>query len=187
MKNYDETIDSVFSRINEYEIRKSQRKKVMTKTAVSVCCVCLVALVGLGMHQFSQSPVAPQVTEPVHSDVVGTPVSPSPNNQIVVHTVSSPPGIYNIALMWHDFIPMSREEALSYYGTNVFPTVPSDLSARDNVCGVFKRDGGTGQLYWDQNQLQYFNETSSRGIAVTFRKGSLPFYDFLIHTPGQVN
>lgn len=51
MKNYDETINSVFERINEYEIEKKRKRKTVTKTVTSLCCVCLVALLGIGVWQ----------------------------------------------------------------------------------------------------------------------------------------
>lgn len=51
MKNYDETINSVFERINEYEIEKKRKRKTVTKTVISLCCVCLVALLGIGVWQ----------------------------------------------------------------------------------------------------------------------------------------
>ena len=51
MKNYNETINSVFERINEYEIEKKRKRKTVTKTVTSLCCVCLVALLGIGVWQ----------------------------------------------------------------------------------------------------------------------------------------
>ncbi len=46
MKNYDETISTVFDRINEYEVEKKRKRKAITKAAASLC---LVALIGVGL------------------------------------------------------------------------------------------------------------------------------------------
>lgn len=51
MKNYDETINSVFERINEYEVEKKHKRKIITRTVTSLCCFCLVALLGIGVWQ----------------------------------------------------------------------------------------------------------------------------------------
>ncbi len=50
MKNYDETISSVFDRISEYEVKKRKRK-IVTRAVTSLCCFCLVALFGIGVWQ----------------------------------------------------------------------------------------------------------------------------------------
>ncbi len=49
MKNYDETINTVFKRINEYETEKEYKRKFMVKMATSLCCVCFVALLAFGV------------------------------------------------------------------------------------------------------------------------------------------
>lgn len=46
MKNYDETISTVFDRINEYEVEKKRKRKAITKAAASLC---LVAIIGVGL------------------------------------------------------------------------------------------------------------------------------------------
>lgn len=51
MKNYDETINSVFERINKYKVEKKNKRKIVTRTVTSLCCFCLVALLGVGVWQ----------------------------------------------------------------------------------------------------------------------------------------
>lgn len=63
MKNYDETIRSVFDRMNAYEVEKRRKRKIMTKTATSLCCCTLVALLGVGMWQNGMLQTPPPVTE----------------------------------------------------------------------------------------------------------------------------
>ena len=48
MKSYDETVDSVFDRIDKYNSEKIRRKKIITKAVVPACCFCLIALGGIG-------------------------------------------------------------------------------------------------------------------------------------------
>ena len=50
MKNYNETINSVFDRINRYEIDKKRKRKVVTRTVTSLFCF-LIALLGIGVWQ----------------------------------------------------------------------------------------------------------------------------------------
>ena len=48
MKSYDETVDSVFDRIDKYNSEKIRRNKIITKAVVPACCFCLIALGGIG-------------------------------------------------------------------------------------------------------------------------------------------
>ena len=48
MKSYDETVDSVFDRIDKYNSDKIRRNKIITKAVVPACCFCLIALGGIG-------------------------------------------------------------------------------------------------------------------------------------------
>lgn len=51
MKSYDETVNSVLDRIHKYNIEKKRRRKVITRTVASLSCVCLIALLGIGVWQ----------------------------------------------------------------------------------------------------------------------------------------
>ena len=51
MKNYDETINLVFARINEYEVKRSHKRKVVVRAAASMCCICIAVLLGVGVWQ----------------------------------------------------------------------------------------------------------------------------------------
>lgn len=48
MKSYNETVDSVFDRIDKYNSEKIRRNKIITKAVVPACCFCLIALGGIG-------------------------------------------------------------------------------------------------------------------------------------------
>ena len=47
MKSYDETVDSVFDRIDKYNSEKIRKNKIITKAVVPACCFCLIALGGI--------------------------------------------------------------------------------------------------------------------------------------------
>jgi len=59
MKNYNEMANDVFRRIGEYETQKRNRRKLMKKVILPICCFCLVAILGIGSWQgdyFSKTP-----------------------------------------------------------------------------------------------------------------------------------
>ncbi len=49
MKNYNEMANDVLRRIGEHENDQRNRRKVMKKAIIPICCFCLVALLGLGL------------------------------------------------------------------------------------------------------------------------------------------
>ncbi len=51
MKNFNEMANDVFRRIGEHETLQRNRRKVMKKAIIPICCFCLVALLGLGLWQ----------------------------------------------------------------------------------------------------------------------------------------
>lgn len=51
MKNYNEMANDVLRRIGEHETLQRNRRKVMKKVIIPICCFCLVALLGIGLWQ----------------------------------------------------------------------------------------------------------------------------------------
>ena len=51
MKNYNEMANDVLRRIGEHETLQRNRRKVMKKVILPICCFCLVALLGIGLWQ----------------------------------------------------------------------------------------------------------------------------------------
>lgn len=51
MKNCDEMVNSLLERREQYVIKQKRKRTMITRTATSMCCVCLVALLGFGMWQ----------------------------------------------------------------------------------------------------------------------------------------
>lgn len=50
MKSYNETVSNVFRRIEEYEAAKKQKRKIIEKTGAGLCCICLIAVIGMSVH-----------------------------------------------------------------------------------------------------------------------------------------
>lgn len=60
MKKYDEMANDVFRRIEEYNIEKQRKRKIITRISVSAMCFCIVAILGIGAWQiglFSSEPI----------------------------------------------------------------------------------------------------------------------------------
>ena len=51
MKNYNEMANDVLRKIGEHENEQRNRRKVMKKVIIPICCFCLVALLGIGLWQ----------------------------------------------------------------------------------------------------------------------------------------
>lgn len=76
---------------------------------------------------------------------------------------------------------MTREEMVEYYGVDYIPEVPADIKPREDECaGIYRRDGGTGEVYWDADILNYSNEDFTRNVHVEVDKGSYVFRDCLL-------
>lgn len=181
MKNYDETIETVFRRMGEYEAEKKQRRTRILYTAMPLCCLLVL------MCAVLCKPTTPTVTPPatqIPTIPAGTgpflvATDPLTDNMdvIVIQSVDTIPstGRMMIALMWDDFIPMDPPELCAYYGTNVFPEVPADLSRDpDEKYGIFKRENGTGEIYWDSNAISFSNDDYSRSVTVNIDSDRIP-------------
>ena len=198
MKNYDETISTVFDRIGQYHKHQKRKKEIVVRTVTPLCCLCAIAVIGFAIWGHGKTPDTPQFTmeEPLSTT---TPVISSPglaestqatsSNKIIIHPMEDtvPSNMY-IALFRDDFIPMNKDEMADYYGYNVFPEIPDDLSPKENQhWGIYRKNQGTGEIYHDQNRQTYENTDQSRGLVVETRKGRLPFFDFVIPADEEEN
>ncbi len=62
MKNYDETINSVFSKIEDYNIERKRKKNFVLKTVTPLSCLCLAVVVAVCVA--GNDGVKPSVAEP---------------------------------------------------------------------------------------------------------------------------
>ena len=179
MKNCEEMVESLFLRREQYRHKQKCKRKVMTGIAAGVaCCLCVLTVWGIFGEWGSveeQSPLQmenPVVTEPPETRLA---------YEIAVNSIAiNPTGIHGIARLRDDFVEMTQEEMKEYYGMDYIPDVPKDLVAREHRPGVFKRNRGTGEIYWDEDELRYFNADKSRDVTIRVAKGKLPFVDFKV-------
>lgn len=191
MKNCDEMVNSLLERREQYISEQKRKRKVITSTATSMCCVCLVALLGFGMWQggmFNTAPSDQIVEDALYPGIKDnfdeskgeSPDNPAANNKIIVHQIDGlSADKMNICLLVDDFVVMDKAELNEYYGINVFPTVPDDIKEwEDQQFGIYKRNGGTGEVYWDGEVLNYSNEDFSRTVNIEIKKNSVPVCDY---------
>ena len=170
MKSCEEMMDSLLARREAYRIQQKKRRTVLTRTAASLCLAALLGAAvwqGIGWRS--------DVREPAPAD-----------GEVVFHSVDSfPQNNSYIAILWEDFVPMTREQLNAYYGVDVFPTVPRDLqeTEENETLGIFRRDGGTGEVYWDSTLLAYDSTDGSRTLQVEISKCDLPASDYLFLDP----
>ena len=192
MKNCDEMVNSLLKRRDRYVAEQKRKKAIITRTVTSMCCVCLVALLVFGIWQggmFNTAPPDQTVEDALYPGIKDnfdeskgeSPDSPAANNKIVVNLID---GIVadkmNICLLVDDYVEMSREEMVEYYGVDYIPDVPDDIKPwEDERSGIYKRDGGTGEVYWDADILNYSNEDFTRSVHIEVDKGSYVLQDYL--------
>ena len=192
MKNYDELTNDLLERRDRYVADQKKKRKRVMGIATSLCCFCLVALLGFGMWQggmFNTTPpdqtledaLYPGIKDNFDESKGESPDNPSGNNKIVINTIN---GIsadrMNINIAVDDFVKMTREEMIEYYGVDYIPDVPTDIKPwEDERSGIYKRDGGTGEVYWDTDILNYSNEDFTRSVHVEVDKGSYVLQDYL--------
>lgn len=192
MKNYEEVTRSLLERRDRYEAQRSRNRRMMISVTVSLCCFCLIVGAGVFMGRGGRlSPVTPTavIEDTVYPGVTdyfddkrGQSMSePSAINKIVIHSIDGVSSeIMNIALHTNDFVEMTRQEMVAYYGIDYFPEVPVDIPLRENRrTGIYRRNGGTGEVYWDQNSLEYTNVDFTRMVGVSVNKGNRVFQQFL--------
>lgn len=192
MKSYEEVTSLLLERRDRYEAQRRQNRKREVGLAAVLCCFCLVAGAGILMHRdgiFDPAVPIATVEDAVntgitdHTDVKQgeLPTTYAANNKIVIHSIDgTSSGIMNIALMRDDFVEMTREEMIAYYGVDYYPEVPADIPLLENhISGIFKRNGGTGEIYWDEDRLSYANDDFTRRIGLSVNKGNRVFQQFL--------
>lgn len=62
MKNCDEMVNSLLERRERYVTEQKRKRTMITRTVTSMCCICLVALLGFGMWQGGMFDATPPVT-----------------------------------------------------------------------------------------------------------------------------
>lgn len=180
MKTYEETIRTVLGRAEAMEQKRKKRRAAYRTAAAWGCCACLALALGVGVWP-GRTPGGPGLPGPE----IG--VSRPAEDKIVVCSLEDDTARQkmDIGLMWDDFVEMAPEELRDYYGMDVVPEVPADLKAwEDQRCGVFRRSGGTGEVYWDGNVLNFSDDSFARSVNLEVWKDRefitcYAFFDFI--------
>ena len=207
MKTCEEKTKAVFTRIEEQKEIKRARGRKIALIALPALCLCLAAAVGIGAFTANapQKPEnAAQTLDPAGTaapaetgktpgetggETAAETAAPAPQNgdRLAVNKLDKTPaaGLMNIFLSGDDFVEMSDAELNAYYGENVFPTVPADLKREKTELegGIYRRNGGNGEVYYDTTTQNYSNEDGSRCLTVAANKGGPPFQFFAVDSP----
>ncbi len=226
MKSCDEMVYSLLERKAVYEAEQKRKRNTLTRAFASICCVCLIAVLGIGINKSdlldSKPPVEQEnnyikttsntvtngakgeTDETIKSDesigdYTELKSATTYHNEIKTEKVTKPydtngniiniqpimgglpAAKMNINLHCEDFISMSQEEMIEYYGVDYIPDVPEDIKPWENEVssGIFRRNGGTGEVYWDKDILNFSNEDFTRKVHLEIAKGHIPFCDYL--------
>lgn len=192
MKTYEETIDVVFSRIGEHNAARKRRNSAIMKAAASVCCLGLVAVVCFAALHGNFNPQNPDQTlddalypgiddtvDPDELTEQNESVTPTPDIitldiiNLIVNPIEAVPNSssYLWALMTDDFVDVSVDEAREYFGVDIIPDLPEDITHDPNHrTGFYRHGGGTGEIYWDTFSLHFRNADYSRLIHLSVQK-----------------
>ncbi len=183
MKSYEEVTRDLLKRRNEYEEAQTRRQRTVLRAAVPVCSVALAAAMGVGVWKSGVFEKPPVTSNSGNSGVSATgqlvsPDDPHANDKIVINEPESVGmGSLDIGLVPEDFIEMSYDEMLEYYGAEIIPDLPENLTLdeyEDRRYGIYKRDGGTGEVYYDNTSFDYFDQDGIRNVSIEAAKGRLP-------------
>lgn len=189
MKTCEQMTADVFRRMDEYKIKQKKRRKIIAAVAAPLCSLCLVTAVGLwlgggAVAMDNAAPESAAMNGSVYYSEDAESLQESPVNndvmciyEIFIQELEEVPEMQthqNICLLVDDFIPMTDQELNTHFGVDIFPDVPEDLTRWDQQLGLYRRDGGTGELYWDGISVYYTNEEETRTVAVNVLSGNLP-------------
>ena len=183
MKSYEELTNRLLERRDRYVAEQKEKRKRGARVAVSLCGVCAVALLGFGLWQGSLAEVpseqsAEDAVYPGVRDTVDDKNGESlTEDRIVVNTFKELPSEkLRLNLEEKDFVEMTGEEMAEYYGLDCIPDVPADLKPwEEGLYGIYRKDG---EVYWDQNVLNFSNEDVTRHVNVEVAKGQIPWLDY---------
>lgn len=190
MKNCEQMVNCLLERRDQYVAEKKRRRRIFSHAVTAMWCVCVVALLGFGLQQGGMfSTISPDVDDTSYvgtkeSIIERTGVSSdnhTVDNKIVIHQINDiSTDWYSNSLEDDDFVEMSFDEMKQYYGIDFLPDVPSDIMIwEDQRSGVYKRNDGNGEAYWDSIILNFSNEDFTRNIHLEIAKSSLAAIDYL--------
>ena len=169
MKSYEEVTRDLLKRRDEYEVQKTQRRRTAFRIAMPVCAAALAVAAGIGLWQRETIAKLPIFDGNIQSTIS------NPMKDILFFEKNNIEfASLDIGLEPEDFVSMSLDEMLEYYGAEIRPDVPEDLKLGDCEYGIYKKDGGSGEVYWDNTNLYYSDDTYNRILSVDIAKGRIP-------------
>ena len=98
MKNYDELTNDLLERRDRYVADQKKKRKRVMGVATSLCCFCLVALLGFGMWQggmFNTTPPDQTLEDALYPGIKDnfdesrgeSPDDPAANNKIIINSI----------------------------------------------------------------------------------------------------
>lgn len=189
MRDHNDVMNNVFRRRDEYEAAQKQKRKTAVKAGTFITGLCLVGIIGFSISQRDLFKNSSDITDKQIADdstILGMTDTIDDKNSLAQETNQVkinmnyiefvPQTSADIGLMWEDYTAFSKEEAIGYYGTNIYPMLPEDINKEySGIVGVFKRDGGTGEIYHSTFEMSYCSDDFSREITVKGDKGQMPF------------
>lgn len=182
MKTCEQMTADVFRRMEEYTAAQKRKRKIAVRVAVPACCLCFVAAVGLwlGGGNVSKDSTANESAMINGNSFYMADAEAILEDSVDQLNIRQLPEIpqkqtqQNICLLWDDFVPMTDQELCSHFGMDIFPEVPEDLTRWPQELGLFRRDGGTGEAYWDGVALYYVSADEARSVTVNVLSGAVP-------------
>lgn len=138
----------------------------MKKTVVLLLAIVMALLAFVSCNDDETTTDASSVLDNVSQE--------TSEDVIVVNKIDAIPDYskMNIALMANDYVFVDFNE---YYGTDITPTLPEDICGMtDGSLGILKRNGGTGEVYYDTLTIHYTNMERTRKVNVTVDKLHIP-------------
>lgn len=172
MKNHYDVTNNVFRRRDEYDAAQRRRKKTAIKAGSFIACLCLAAAAGFGV--FKSGLLRNTDAKP---DNTQTDASNGRQSVIKINKIEGAPASTSLDIYIgpEDFIEFSRQEAVEYYGANIFPVLPADLNEASGRNGIYRKNNGTGEIYYSTFTLNYRSSDSNRSVEVKGDKGHKPF------------
>lgn len=178
MKNSEEMARELLERRDRYAVLQKRRRKLLLCTVTPLFCLCVMGCISYFVWQDAGQKEEPQKeTKKVISQTKenGKEEQSEKKNKIVVEYAQALPADSakkrKGELLAEDFVELNRSQMCEYYGTNVFPTVPSDLKEWQDRHGIYKKNGGTGAVYEDHDILNYSTDDFERSVNVEIAKG----------------
>ncbi len=183
MKNYDEVANDVFEKRDNLLKQKKSRQKKAVQIGLPVICICAVVAVISGVK--SRTDTTPsQATETVSATVAAVQTTQKSENKITINTkLPENVGMSSICDFYidiNDYVPMTKDELRTFYGTEIFPKVPDDMAeyighlgaGSSRSYGIYRANGGTGEVTHDNQLIMYVNREAdgNRSLEIEVSK-----------------